>query len=168
MIKFLVLIVEAIFFLTIGLLYCYAPESSYFWNDGFGGSMMFSVYDDMSIIIVLLTSVFIFFNILVSWFGLIKKINRNLASIIYMEIMVVIAMIPGIFAFYKFGYGEDMLSLMSVALMSAIFSLILLHIIRKDINQKMIISFLTVFTIVSIVLVLFLIFAMAVSFFGSD
>ena len=100
------------------------------------------------------------------WFN--KKINRNLASIIYKEIMVVIAMIPGIFVFYKFGYGEDMLLFMSTALMSAIFSLILLHIIRKDINQKMIISFLTVFTIVSIVPVLFLIFAVAVSSFGSD
>ena len=65
MIKFLVLIVEAIFFLTIGLLYYYAPESSYFWNDGFGGSVLFSVYDGMSIIFVLLTSVFIF---LIYWY----------------------------------------------------------------------------------------------------
>jgi len=158
MIKFLILIVQAIFFLIIGFLYYYAPESSYFWNDGFGGSV-FSVYEDIGEALILLTPGLVLFNILISWLGLIKKINENIVVFIYLEFIGIIAIIPSAFTSF---FNEDEPFLLSIALVSTALSFMLSIALGRILNSKIKISLLILFTIIGIASVLFLIIAMLV------
>lgn len=155
MIKFLFLIAEAIFFLTVGLLCYYAPESSYFWNDGFG-STIYNNYDDMAEALIL-TPVLIFFNILISWLGLIKKINEWIVIVIYWELIGIIAMIPSAFTLV-----ENAPFFLSMALVSAILSFTLSLSLERIISQKTRVLFLALFTFLSVALGLFIVISLLV------
>ena len=133
MIKILFFTAEAIFFLTIGLLYYYAPENSNFWNDGFGGSV-FRGYDYIEEVFFLSTLVLILFNILISWWGFKNGIKKWLMNIVYIEFVGIIAMIPLFFNYHP--YNGHIPSAVFTALLSVVFFLILLSILKKTINPK--------------------------------
>ena len=165
MIKFLFLITEAIFFLIIGFLYHHAPESSYFWNNSLFGTYFGLYYQDVSKIIRSLgpVQIIMLFNILISWLSLIKKINKWIVNIVYLELIGIITMVPSAFAFYE---DKKTSFVLFIALMSAIISFILSLTLKRIINPKTKISFLVLFTIISLFAICWLFLGMMLKSLG--
>ena len=140
----LFLVIEAIFFFIFGLLYQYAPDSSYFWYDGLGG-VIFNIYDKIGDTLILLTPVLLLFNILMLWLAEIRKIKGVVTAFIYIELVVIIAMIP-----LMFMWGKS--TFFSIVLVSSILSFIL-----QWLSKTIILFFKKLFTVASIVAILYII-----------
>ena len=154
MIKFLVLIfliIETIFFLMFYLQKGFVSGDGYFWQNSELGVYLYNFYDDFAFNTFFpLTIVLIIFNILASWLGSIKRINKLIISVVYIELIGIIATIPTMFVDTEASF------LFCITLVSAIVSLALLFVLGKIFNSRIKILLLTFFSIVSIITFLFL------------